>query len=441
MPHPTPKTGPTTDDADLNGLTAVDVADLLLFTVAGTDARALVLEPDEHEHSLRVDVGGTWVSGGSITSSLADAVVARLAILGDLAVGEMDNRLGRVRLRVHRTPTTPAAQATEVLLAIRATEAGLSAEVHALAKAPLGVSERPMSPDAEQTADLSDGTMFGKYRVLDELGRGGMGVVYRAEHVVLQKQVALKILHADAARNPMLGAQLIIEGRAASRARHPGIVEVTDFGTSPDGRAYIVMELVEAPTLATVLKHGPLDPRRAVVLTKRIATALRAPSSQGVVHRDLTPANIFVEDGDRPKIGDFGVARIIDPGGQARPGPLDSKVVGTAAYMSPEQADGHAVDVRSDIYALGCVMFKMLTGHVPYSGTTLMDVIMKHRAAPVPDIVGPHGPVPAGVDRVVRRALAKSPAERYQTLDEMLSDLTHASRALSRGDWRRWLPK
>ncbi len=218
----------------------------------------------------------------------------------------------------------------------------------------------------------------------------------------------------------------MVEARAACRAKHIGIVDVTDFGTLSDGRAYIAMEIVTGPTLAMVLEeHGPLPPSRVLTLASRIAEALHAASLRGVVHRDLTPSNIFVCEDDQPKIGDFGVAKIIDAQNTDEL-TATTPVVGTAGYMSPEQGLGEAVDGRSDIYSLGCVMFRMVTGRVPFTGSSLYAVLAQHLNDPPPPMESPHGPVPEVLTRVILRALAKSPAERYQTADELLRDLAAA---------------
>ena len=155
----------------------------------------------------------------------------------------------------------------------------------------------------------------GSYRLTTELGRGGMGVVWSAFHVESGRTVAVKVLHSEVAQDARLGAQLGREGRAASLANHPGIVNVTDFGTSPSGRAFLVMELVEADTLDKLLEAGALPLRRALVVARRIASALQAAHVRGVIHHDLKPSNVFVDAHDNVKIGDFGAARVLSHSG------------------------------------------------------------------------------------------------------------------------------
>jgi eukaryotic-like serine/threonine-protein kinase len=264
-------------------------------------------------------------------------------------------------------------------------------------------------------------------------------MVYRAEHLILEKPVAIKVLHQAVARNPALAAQFVIEARAACRARHPAIVDVSDFGTLPDGRSYYVMELVEAETLAALLAaERALDPGRALAIAAQVVDALRAAAAQAVVHCDLKPANIFIESGDRVRLGDFGLAQIRPTAGASHLG--DGPIVGTVHYMAPELMSGLRPDVRSDIYAVGCILFQMLTGRVPYDGGGPWEILRKHADEPIPDLVAPDGPLPATIDLLVRRAMAKDPLARYQRPDEMLADLVVAQRLVDRGGWRRWLP-
>jgi serine/threonine-protein kinase len=272
------------------------------------------------------------------------------------------------------------------------------------------------------------------YRVSHVIGQGGMGVVYRAEHIALQKAVALKVIRAEVAHEPTVAAQFLVEARAACRARHPGIVDVTDFGVLSDGRSYLVMELVSWPTLARVLESAPLPLGRAFTIARNVADALAAAAAQGVVHRDLTPANIFVGEGDVTKLGDFGLARLL--GGT--PDDQQPAIAGTAAYMSPEQTLGEPVDSRSDIYSLGIVLFRMITGHLPFPGRTLAEVILTQLADPLPRMLGETGPVPGAVQALVERAAARRPEDRYQTVDELLLALTAMEQALSPSGWRRW---
>jgi serine/threonine-protein kinase len=266
-------------------------------------------------------------------------------------------------------------------------------------------------------------------------------VVYRAVHVALGKPVAVKVLHADVARDPRLATTLLREGRLASRAHHPGIVDVTDFGTTRDGRTYLVMELVEWPTLRHLLREGALQEDRSVNICRQILLALDEAHRQGVVHRDLKPSNVFVGASDVVKIGDFGTARWMRPGEAGVKDTRENTVTGSPDYMSPEHCRGQLTDGRTDIYALGCMLFEMLTGDVPYSGETAVAVMIKQVNEPVPPLEGPGGPVSEPLAEVVRRAMAKHPDARYQSAAEMAADLDRAASTLTAKGWRRWLTR
>jgi serine/threonine protein kinase len=295
---------------------------------------------------------------------------------------------------------------------------------------PAGAPVVPASPDR-----------LGAYRLIDKLGEGGTGVVYRAVHVALGKPVAVKVLHADVARDPRLATSLLREGRLASRAHHPGIVDVTDFGTTRDGRTYLVMELVAWPTLRDLLRQGAIEEERTVAICRQILLALDEAHRQGVVHRDLKPANVFVGPGDIVKIGDFGTARWMRPGEAGVRDTRENTVSGSPDYMSPEHCRGQYTDGRTDVYALGCMLFEMLTGDVPFTGETAVAVMIKQVNEAMPSPVGPAGPVSEPLSELVRRAMAKRVEERYQTASEMLAELDRAATALNARGWRRWLTR
>jgi serine/threonine-protein kinase len=237
--------------------------------------------------------------------------------------------------------------------------------------------------------------------------------------------VAIKVLHRELAADPRLASQFVREGRAASLANHPGIVNVTDFGRLPSGRAYLVMELVEAATLEAVLAEGALRPRRAVAIARRIAAALAAAHVRGVIHRDLKPSNVFLDPHDGVKIGDFGAAKVISPLPDST-ATQHGVVLGTPFYMSPEQARGLPTDERTDFYALGCILFRMIAGRPPYEGETVMDIVSGHMSRPVPRLESPVGPVPEAVVSIVAKAMAKRAEDRPQTVSEIGADLDRA---------------
>jgi serine/threonine-protein kinase len=421
--------------ATLAQISAVDIADLLLVATLRKRAAALIIEPTGQVHSVIVEHGAAASSVAELPAELGDAVVARLAILADLDVASPTEQVGRLRLRTGKVEH-------ELLCVVRASHDGLGAELRRLVGTDEMAKTGELAPGIHVTDSPVDSpavmNRIGIYRIFSELGRGGMGVVYRAEHEALSKPVAIKVLYADLARDPTVAARFVREARAASRARHPGIVDVTDFGTLPDGRSFLVMELVEGATLQNVIDQGPLDPPRAIHLCRMIAAALDAAHDCGIVHRDLKPANVFVDGHDHIKIGDFGAAQLQDG---ASPGETQKgTILGTPYYMSPEHARGRPTDRRTDLYALGCVLFEMLSGRVPFSGDTPVDVLTKHITAPVPSPESPFGLLPEVVERVITRSLAKRVEERYQTAAEMGADLDRAHAALTRTGWRRLLP-
>jgi eukaryotic-like serine/threonine-protein kinase len=198
---------------------------------------------------------------------------------------------------------------------------------------------------------------------------------------------------------------------------------------------------VEDPTLADLLRAGPLVPRRVVTIARHIAEALAAVAAHGVVHRDLKPANIFVSADDTVKLADFGIASIVRSASASTTSGARPIVSGTPAYMSPEQALGEHADTRADIYSLGCVMFEMLSGSPPFRGPSPLAVIEHHCSSPLPALESPLGAIAEVVRRIVLRALAKRPEERFQRADEMIAELSRAADLLDRPGWRRWLPR
>ncbi|HRI50920.1 MAG TPA: protein kinase [Pseudomonadota bacterium] len=279
-------------------LPVCDIVDLLLLALVRHKASAVTIEPAGNGHAIRYERGTSTVTLETLTPERGDAVVMRLAIVFGIAVGSSEEQIGRLRIRGRRRgsdPDLPAPPATEILVAIRPTASGLSAELHRFAGPEDQVPGGELVPVASDSGP-EDNRRIGPYRISTELGRGSMGIVYRAEHLVLQKAVAIKILHPGMAGDPEAAARFIMEARAACRARHPGIVDVTDFGRLPGGRAFLVMELVEGPTLEVVLQSGPLAPARAIRIAAAVAEALRAASAHCVVHRELSSPKSATEE-------------------------------------------------------------------------------------------------------------------------------------------------
>ncbi len=254
----------------------------------------------------------------------------------------------------------------------------------------------------------------GRYALERLLGRGGMGLVFEARHVAVGRRVAVKILRPEYARSDEAVARFHREAKAAASVGSPHIVEVIDFGYSEDGGAYLAMELLEGEDLAALLRRkGALEPARAVAIVRQVAEALAAAHGRGIVHRDLKSGNVFVSRGDRVKVLDFGVSKVLDPGDNGSFDTAQGAMIGTAHYMAPEQAsDGRGVDARADLYSLGCILFEMLTGELPFVGATPVEVLYKHvhEAPRRPSAVRPG--VPRALDALVLKLLAKDRESR-----------------------------
>jgi serine/threonine protein kinase len=276
-------------------------------------------------------------------------------------------------------------------------------------------------------------TLAGKYRIDARLNEGGMGTVYRGCHVLMDKTVAIKVLRPTLAADEKIVARFSREARAASRITHPNAISVTDFGEDESGHVFLVMEFLSGRTLKQLLRdEGPLPLARVVDITRQIGDALNAAHEQGVVHRDLKSDNIMLLDtmtGDHAKVLDFGIAKINEPEGEVDTNlTAPNLVIGTPQYMSPEQCSQDVeIDARADVYSLGVILFEMLVGHVPFSGDSPTIVMMKHLQGPVPSILEERSDVPASVARVVTRAMAKVRDNRYQSVAELVEDLTIAA--------------
>ncbi|HVG29806.1 MAG TPA: serine/threonine-protein kinase [Pyrinomonadaceae bacterium] len=259
-----------------------------------------------------------------------------------------------------------------------------------------------------------------KYRLDERLGEGGMGTVYRATHLLIDRPVAVKVLHTRFVEDESAQARFRREARAAGRLQHPNAVAVTDFGSTPGGYVYIVMELLEGRTLRDVLAdESPLAPARAVELMMQIAAAVESAHEAGVIHRDLKPANIFVvQRKNLPpvvKVLDFGIAKLAADSledSAARDLTQTGVMIGTPRYMSPEQCDGEHLSPAADVYSLGIIFYEMLTGATPFNGASPLAVALQHSTKP------PRPPrelvpaLPARLEEVVLHALAKKPEER-----------------------------
>src|SRR5437899_5072636 len=265
---------------------------------------------------------------------------------------------------------------------------------------------------------------------MKKLGEGGMGQVYLAEHVKMGRKSAIKVLNPSMVYDPDAVARFNREAANASRISHPSVCAIYDFGETPEGMIYLAMEFIEGEPLTEVLeREGALPVPRAAAIVAQTAEALQAPHDLGIVHRDLKPDNIMVartRDGaDLIKVVDFGIAKAVGGDEAGQKVTKTGLVVGTPEFMSPEQLSGDKVDGRSDLYSLGLVLFRMLTGKLPFEATSVQETMIKRLtdepitlAAARPDLA-----FPPGLQEVLDAALTRSPADRYQSVAKFAADV------------------
>jgi len=280
------------------------------------------------------------------------------------------------------------------------------------------------------------GLIDARYKVLEAMASGSMGIVYKAERVPVGKLVAIKFLHASFANDAEFLGRFERETRVMSKLTHPNCVSVVDFGVW-DGSPYLVMEYVSGTTLRALIDHGALPPKRALALIRQITAGLAHAHAQGIVHRDVKPANIMISEeigtGDHVRILDFGLARL--RGAVGRDATQTNVVVGTPNYMAPEQTvGGGLIDARTDIYAVGVVLFEMICGDRPFQADDTLALLGMHRAAPIPrltDHVARDVQLPPGLQDIVDKAMAKSPGDRFQSAIELAEAIDDVASALS----------
>jgi len=265
-----------------------------------------------------------------------------------------------------------------------------------------------------------EGTPFGRYRLIEVLGEGGMGEVWRAHDTVTDRVVAIKLLPAKLSKDEDFQQRFRREAHAAARLNTPHVVPIHDYGEI-DGRLFVSMRLIEGRDLATVLAEGPLDPARAVRIVDQVARALHAAHKVGLIHRDIKPSNILLDADDFAYLIDFGIARAADDTRMTKTG----NTIGTFAYIAPERLDGRGdEDARVDIYSLACVLYECLAGEPPFGGDTMARLVAAHLNTPPPRPSIARSDVPAQVDEVIATGMAKDPDHRYATTVE-LADAAH----------------
>ena len=433
------------------------LADLMLAGALEGRADVIAMQPSGDGCAVTLEAAGAVVAGLRVPREVGEAAAARLAAAARIDVrGAPGDGPGHVA----RLAVCTGTRTGMVVLSMGALGAGARVEIQRLASS----AERPASlkrctscgafhppqrsvcdADGAPLLDVADdpvvGGTIGVYRIGTLLGAGQMGAVFAAVHALIGRPVAVKVLHRSLAQHPVIARRFLNEARAASRLRHEGVVEVTDFGLLRDARPFLVMERIAGEPLELRLERdGALLPRAALLLAREIAAALGAAHAAGVVHNDLKPANVMLlvgstDEAPRLKLVDFGAA-VLREETTGESGPI----IGTPHYMSPERANGERGDARADLYALGVMLYEMLSGHVPHTGGCPAAVLYAQVWHPPPLLESPHGRLPAAVLGLVSRALEKSPAARHQTAAELTTGIDLALAALDRPGWRRLLP-
>jgi serine/threonine protein kinase len=410
------------------------VADLTLAVAVRAHADAVYIEPvamAEDTYAITLERASQVLTTVTIDAQLGAAVIARLAFLADVDLSASHASSAVL-------PVRSGTRDAEIVITVRP-GSSLCADLMVMTRG--RARQQPIEP-----VGPSRGDVIGQYRVLEFLGEGGMGTVFGVEHIALARRYALKVLRTKVIERDAGAAQKFLrEARTAARVRHANIVDVVDFGYLPDGRPYFVMELLEGQSLADLVAGGALPPGDVVMIARQLANALAAAHDRGVVHADVTPSNVLIVDaGNDPahpgelhvKLVDFGLAELA---GEGLRDENPEFVLGTPAYISPEQLRGLAPTDRSDQYGLGAVLFELLTGHPPFHHDDLRTLCMMHLTAPIPAVESPHGPLPPKLADIVTTCLQKTPQARFPGMRALLVALDEIERVTDRRGWRRWL--
>ena len=281
-------------------------------------------------------------------------------------------------------------------------------------------------PSGALNVDLVDTVLADRYRVVKKLGEGGMGSVYLAEHTTINKRLAIKVLSPEFCHKQDLVDRFLQEARAASMIDQENVVEITDFGSTPNGSVFFVMEYLHGEDLSDTIKNeGPLPWGRVKRIMLQIVDALKAAHDAGIIHRDMKPENCFRikrgSNADFIKVLDFGIAKVTSDEGEGKNLTRTWMIFGTPEYMSPEQAKGEKVDHRVDVYALGVILYELLTGKVPFTADTFMGILTKHMFEPpaAPSTVVPDANIPPEVEAIILKALQKDREYRFQSMADM----------------------
>ena len=447
------------------------LADLMLTCPLRYRADFAALEPRGDTSVLRIKRGNATIVERLVPADVGHAAIVRLGLVAGLdPLLEASTIEGRSN--VAKVTFRAGDDVAEILVSVRASAGGLDAELRAVS-----VNGRALEPpsggqlkrcerchryqapqrqtcenDGGPLVDVEDdpspgGGVVGTYLLRERLGSGGAGTVFAAEHALIGRPAAIKVLRKSASGTPLLARRFLSEARAACRVRHPNLVEVIDYGLLRDGRPFIVMERLAGESLSARLsraKSHALPPEVALRIAREIVLGLGAAHDGGIVHNDVKPSNVMLLEGSRDeaprlKLIDFGAASPLSDAGTD-----DSAdagwIVGTPGYMAPERVRGEAADGRADLYALGVVLYEMLSGAIPWKNVTSSHFLGAYGKLTPPPLTSPFGILPRQVIRLVARALAVKPDERHQTARELLADLEQAALVLDRDGFRRWLP-
>ncbi|HEY5935893.1 MAG TPA: serine/threonine-protein kinase [Kofleriaceae bacterium] len=403
------------------------IADVTLAAAVRAQADAVYIEPTEDDrYAITVERASQVVAAVPLDADVGTAVIARLAFIADLDLSAPHTTSAMV-------PVKSGNREAEIVITVRP-----GAELRADLMVSPRQRQRAKAIAPPPAIGPMPGDVVGQYRVLEFLGEGGMGTVFQVEHVALGRTYALKVLRTRVVeREPTAAQRFLREARTAARVRHPNIVDVFDFGHLADGRPYFVMELLEGESLASRVARGPLPPGEVVTIARQLANALGAAHDRGVIHADVTPSNVLVLGEDlHVKLVDFGLAEL------ASEGLRDDNpefVLGTPAYISPEQLRGLAPTDRSDQYGLGAVLFELIAGHPPYMHEDLRSLCLMHIQAPIPVVESPHGPLPPMLADLVTTCLQKTPQARFPGMRALIVALDEIGKVTDRRGWRRWL--
>ncbi|MDC0667632.1 serine/threonine protein kinase [Nannocystis radixulma] len=285
----------------------------------------------------------------------------------------------------------------------------------------------PLLPVIPPAPDLTGTLLLDRYCLLRKLGVGGMGTVYEAEHVTIKKRCAIKILNPEFAHRSELVERFLQEARAASMIGHENVVEITDFGATPTGSVFFVMEMLVGEDLSETIKRAaPLPWSRAASITMQICRALQSAHEKGIIHRDMKPENCFrIERSGNPdfiKVLDFGIAKLTGEDGSSGRLTSTGMIFGTPTYMSPEQAQGMRVDHRADVYAVGVILYELVTGKVPFTADNFMGILTKHmfEDPPAPSEAAPETVILPEVEALILKAMQKDRGLRFQSMRELM---------------------